>query len=101
MWYTPLQAAELNSFPDWPYTPAKIQLVSDPKLYQLLNSTPRSSFEQLGTTSTYATTKDYVAANSAARLLSLVSDDRVSSFSSSDKVKQFQVSRTYSFSRGA
>lgn len=101
MWYTPLQAAELNSFPDWPYTPAAVQLLIDNKITALISQVPIYLFDQSAIPTSTVVSKPFLQEQSSSRVLSAESAARLTNTTTGSRVKSFQVDRTYSFSRGA
>lgn len=101
MWYTPLQAAELNSFPDWPYTPAAVQLLIDPKLHQFTNQVPAYSLQYTGTINSYLGTREFLSVPTDNRILTAASAGRILHTTAGTRLNTFQVTRTYTFLRGA
>ncbi len=103
MWFTPLlQAAELNSFPDWPYTPSLIQLESANRLHNLLADSRTNNLINSVTYSSFPNTLGTTSSVTSSRLATISqSDERVASFNSVRVPVEFSVTRTFSFLRGA
>lgn len=99
MWYTPLQAAELNSFPDWPYTPAKIQLPTESRLNNLTVTLPLLA--TLGGTSRVSVTceKEFASFSNTTAATQVQSPTRVLAPASGSRVNTFNVVKQYSFIR--